>query len=101
MHLDGTRRLHTLQGHRAGESADLSIAQGYREKLSSDVFPGGGAENQRVLEFLGESFQARSQIDGFADHGVLQPVGRAYIAGGNLAGVNANADFQQWVAGSL
>src|SRR5450631_1373041 len=65
------------------------------------MFVSGRAEDNRGVGFFGEGFKAGSQVHGFADYGIFEAVGGAYVAGGDLTGVNANADFQWWVAGSF
>ena len=63
-----------------------------------DVFPGGGTQDERGLEFFGERLEPGGEIDGLSDYRIFEAVRRTYIAGSDLAGVDANPDFEMRLA---
>ena len=84
----------TIQRNWCCEAADLGFAQrrlwGIARGRCSYV---AGLRTSEVLEVAGQGFEAGRKIYGFAYYGIFEAIGRAYVARGDLAGVDADADF--------
>ena len=72
-----------------GDARNFTGGKGIRHLLFCRL------RNQRVgAELLVDSFQARSQIHGVSDHGIIKPGVRPHVAHHGISCIDADAHFQ-------